>query len=74
MQQRNVQDYQVAPDNWNYQLLRDIAILDVGLEIILEIAILDIVFENILELGANLANVTLVCFPIILCSCLFLFN
>jgi hypothetical protein len=54
------------PDNWNYQLLWDIAILHVGLENILEIAILDIVFENILELGASLANVTLLCFPIIL--------
>ncbi len=62
------------PDNWNYQPLWDIAILDVGLENILEIAILDIVFENILELGASLAYVTLVCFPIILCSRLFLFN
>ncbi len=62
------------PDNWNYQLLWDIAILDVGLENIFEIAILDIVFENILELGASLANVTLVRFPIILRSRLFLLN
>ena len=38
------------PDNWNYQPLWDIAILDVGFENILEIAILDIVFEYILEL------------------------
>ena len=57
------------PDNWSYQPLWDIAILDVGLENILEVAILDIVFENILELGASLANVvTLVHFPIILRS------
>ena len=62
------------PDKWNYQPLWDIAILDVGLENILEIAILDIVFENILELGASLANVTLVRFPIILRSRFLIFN
>ena len=60
------------PNNWNNKPLWDI--LDVFIENILEIAILDMVFENILELGANLANVILVCFPIILCSRLFPFN
>ena len=59
-------------DNWNNQPLWDIAILDVDHENILKIAILDIVFENIPELGASLANVTLLRFPIILCSCFFL--
>jgi hypothetical protein len=53
------------PNNWNNKPLWDI--LDVFIENILEISILDMVFENILELGANLANVILVCFPIILC-------